>query len=66
MVHHRADAPFAPPVSGNVEERLEYLESAVAGMRRTMSKERSLLRKAILIQLDMDDVYSEPQDGDGA
>lgn len=65
VIAHRSDAPFIPPVGGNVEDRLQYLESAVAGMRRTIGRERALLRKAILLQLDMDEVYSEAQDEEG-
>jgi general secretion pathway protein A len=46
-------------MAGNVEDRLTQLESMVSGLRRTVNKERALLRKAILLQLDLDDAYNE-------
>jgi hypothetical protein len=52
-------ASYQPEGSGGVEERLAQLEAGLAGLRRTVQRERSLLRKAILMQLDMDEVYSE-------
>ncbi|PPD25590.1 MAG: ATPase, partial [Methylomonas sp.] len=45
------------PQSGSFDERLARLESAVSNLQGTLNKERALLRKAILIQLDMDDIY---------
>lgn len=48
---------------GTVEERLNQLENTVSVLRKTVQKERALLRKAILLQLDMDDAYDE---GSGA
>ncbi|CAA9889370.1 Secretion ATPase, PEP-CTERM locus subfamily [Candidatus Methylobacter favarea] len=45
--------------SGSVDERLVALEKTVLNLQTTLNKERALLRKAILLQLDMDDVYNE-------
>lgn len=42
---------------GTIDQRVQYLESTVEALRRALLKERTLLRKAILIQLDMDDAY---------
>lgn len=44
---------------GSLEERIVALEKIVSTLQNTLNKERSLLRKAILIQLDMDNVYDE-------
>ncbi len=44
---------------GDLEDRVLRLERAVNDLNLTIQKERTLLRKAILIQLDMDDVYDE-------
>ena len=41
------------------EQRIDALEKQVADLSAVLDKERALLRKAILIQLDMDDVYSK-------
>ena len=41
------------------EERIIALENIVGNLQHTLNKERALLRKAILLQLDMDDVYNE-------
>ena len=41
------------------EQRITVLEQKVTDLNRSLSKEKALLRKAILIQLDMEDVYSE-------
>jgi len=56
---NRHEQNIPQPTDGGVEERLRYLESTVAGLKRALQKERSLLRKAILIQLDLDDVYDD-------
>lgn len=40
-------------------QRIAVLEEKVAELNNIINKERSLLRKAILIQLDMDDIYSD-------
>lgn len=42
-----------------MDERLAYLESTVASLKKTVQKERALLRKAILLNLDMDDAYED-------
>lgn len=42
----------------NQNQRIEALEQKVADLAQSLNKERSLLRKAILIQLDMDDAYN--------
>jgi hypothetical protein len=53
------------PATGSLEERLFHLENTVAALKRTLQKERALLRKAILIQLDMKEVYDESlEEGD--
>ena len=44
-------------IDSSVEERLISLEKAVFDLQKNSSKERALLRKAILLQLDMDAVY---------
>jgi putative secretion ATPase (PEP-CTERM system associated) len=44
---------------GSVEERIIALEKMVRDLQQTVTKERALLRKAILLQLDMDAVYNE-------
>jgi len=41
------------------EERIIALEKMVLSLQANQNKERALLRKAILLQLDMDDVYKE-------
>jgi general secretion pathway protein A len=41
------------------EERILALEKMVVNLQTTINKERALLRKAILLQLDMSNVYSE-------
>lgn len=54
--------PASPiPIEGNFsfEERIVLLEKNFGNLQRTINKERALLRKAILLQLDMDDVYDE-------
>lgn len=45
--------------SGTLEQRIIALEKIVLNLQNTLNKERSLLRKAILIQLDMDNIYNE-------
>lgn len=44
-------------VDGTLIERIQALEKMVSSLQNTLNKERTLLRKAILIQLDMDNVY---------
>lgn len=42
--------------SGSVEDRVANLERKLATLQASHNKERELLRKSILIQLDMDDI----------
>lgn len=44
---------------GSLDERLYRLETAITTLQSSLNKEKALLRKAILIQLDMDSVYDE-------
>lgn len=46
------------------EQRLDRLENIVDNLRNSVSKEKALLRKAILLQLDMDSVYGETTDSE--
>jgi hypothetical protein len=45
--------------SGLPNERLARLEQAVRQLQHTAAQEKALLRKAILLQLDMDAAYSD-------
>ncbi|AMK75885.1 MULTISPECIES: XrtA/PEP-CTERM system-associated ATPase [Methylomonas] len=45
--------------SESLEHRMARLEDVVINLRSSMNKEKALLRKAILLQLDMDTVYSD-------
>ncbi len=45
--------------SGSFEDRLVYLENKLATLQVSHNKEMALLRKAILIQLDMGEIYDE-------
>ncbi len=45
--------------NNTLEERIMTLEKVVGNLQQTINKERALLRKAILLQLDMDNVYNE-------
>ena len=45
--------------NSSYEDRLVFLEKMVRHLQDSLSKERTLLRKAILLQLDMDNVYNE-------
>lgn len=50
----------ANPVEvGSVEERLARLERDIHELQVNAAKEKALLRKAILIQLDMDSIYDD-------
>ncbi len=44
-------------IDESLNDRLNRLEHQIAQLSDTMGKEKALLRKAILIQLDMDDIY---------
>lgn len=54
-----AHIPLTP---GSMDERIARLEAGMLSLRKTVQKERALLRKAILLQLDMDDAYSDESD----
>ena len=45
--------------NSSYEDRIVFLEKMVRHLQDSVSKERTLLRKAILLQLDMDNVYNE-------
>lgn len=60
------DVSCPPPMDGSVEERLRYLENSVLSLRKALQKERALLRKAILIQLDLDGVYGDTLENAGS
>ncbi|WP_031433187.1 AAA family ATPase [Methylomarinum vadi] len=47
------------PIDGNLEQKVAMLEQTVNELSLKLKKEQELLRKAILIQLDMSDVYSD-------
>ncbi len=51
---------FAPSqaLTPNQNQRIDVLEQKVVDLTKNLNKERALLRKAILIQLDIDDVYN--------
>ncbi|MGZ8217000.1 XrtA/PEP-CTERM system-associated ATPase [Methylomagnum sp.] len=51
-----------PMGEGSLENRVCQLENMVSALRKTAQKERALLRKAILLQLDMDPVYEDQPD----
>jgi len=55
------NAPSEPlqTQDSGIDDRLARLEIQVGELRRELQKERVLLRKAILIQLDMDQAYDE-------
>ncbi len=45
--------------NGSLEQKVALLEQTVIELTQKLKKEQALLRKAILIQLDMDDVFSD-------
>lgn len=51
--------PLCLDNNGSMQERITTLEKMVGNLQQTINKERALLRKAILLQLDMDVVYNE-------
>ncbi len=61
-MEHPIETSGSAPSSGNIDDRLAQLERMVWSLRNTVTKERALLRKAILLQLDMDDAYGEASD----
>jgi len=54
-----ANSNISIDTNGSFEERVMALEKIVGNLQQTLNKERALLRKAILLQLDMDNVYDE-------
>ncbi|CAD6873522.1 XrtA/PEP-CTERM system-associated ATPase [Methylomonas fluvii] len=50
---------FSDVDSESLEHRIARLEDVVTNLRNSLNKEKALLRKAILLQLDMDAVYSD-------
>jgi len=48
---------FIETEASTSEERFNRLENAVINLEESFNKEKALLRKAILIQLDMDTIY---------
>ncbi len=55
-------APDNSYSNSNLVDRIAKLERCVLDLQKTVQKERALLRKAILIQLDMDSAYEEIPD----
>ncbi len=63
--HNEANNELAPEkfvyqhaeIDESVNDRLNRLENQIAQLSDSIAKEKALLRKAILIQLDMDDVF---------
>ncbi len=50
-----ADTPYpAPAVPADVDQRLAHLEQEVSQLKKSLQHERRLLRKAILLQMEMD------------
>lgn len=45
--------------TGSLDERMTKLEQAMLKLENSVNKEKALLRKAILLHLDMDAVYNE-------
>ena len=58
MRSESGEAVTGPVPAGDWEGRLAALESEVAQLRALVQKERKLLRKAVLLQLDLD-AYDE-------
>lgn len=54
-----AHAAITIDADGSLEERIVALEKIVSNLQNALNKERALLRKAILVQLDMDNVFDE-------
>lgn len=59
--HDLVSASTSPTINadGTLIERIQALEKVVFSLQNTLNKERTLLRKAILIQLDLDNVYDD-------
>ncbi len=52
------ELPVSTRADVSLEQKVEDLEKMVVELNSKFKKEQALLRKAILIQLDMDDVYA--------
>jgi len=50
---------YADIEAGSLDERLARIENEIHHLQNNVNKEKALLRKAILIQLDMDSVYDQ-------
>lgn len=50
---------YSDAEAGSLDDRLNRLENNMLHLQTDVNKEKSLLRKAILIQLDMDSVYDD-------
>ncbi len=60
--HDVAPIKQARGATGSLTERVNILEKTVAQLQQTLNKERALLRKAILLQLDMDTLQDDSTD----
>lgn len=56
------DPGHQPSSAGTIEDRLAHLEHSVAALRKIIQKERALLRKAVLLNLDIDDACDDGLD----
>jgi general secretion pathway protein A len=56
---HLSAAHYSEAEAGSLDERMIRLERTVANLQNNANKEKALLRKAILLHLDMDDVYND-------
>jgi putative secretion ATPase (PEP-CTERM system associated) len=54
-----ASARYTDIEPGSLDERLSRIENEIHHLQNNLNKEKSLLRKAILIQLDMDVIYDQ-------
>jgi hypothetical protein len=54
-----ASARYTDIEPGSLDERLSRIENDIHHLQNNLNKEKSLLRKAILIQLDMDVIYDQ-------
>lgn len=56
---HQPSAYYSEAEAGSLEDRINRLERTVNHLQSNANKEKALLRKAILLHLDMDDIYNE-------
>ena len=56
---HRDTSTKTSYINKSLEERIVSLEKIIIDLQKNFSKERILLRKAILLQLDMDAIYDD-------